>query len=220
MSNRGLLATCVVLALWTSTASAQAQRGFFASVNIGSSETSFHPTSVARIDDREQSFDVGIGYAFGPYFAIQAAWHDYGQVTGFVVCPPEGCTLPPGECLLPEGCTLPGECPPAVCFAFIQPAPVQVDISGWSARLTGSLPLGSRFAAFASVGVVGWDASTDAIVTLPDGSRVDDLDDSGEDLVYGAGLQWHVSDRWSLQAFYEHVDLDIESGKLGATFRF
>jgi opacity protein-like surface antigen len=208
MSNRVLLA-CVALALWTSTASAQAQRGFFASVNIGSSETSFHPTSVARLDDREQSFDVGIGYAFGPYFAIQGAYHDYGQVTGFVACPPEGCMLAPGEC--PPG---------SVCFAFMQPVPVQVDISGWSARLTGTLPLGSRFAAFASVGVIDWDTSADAIVTLPDGRRVDDLDDSGKDLVYGAGLQWHVSDRWSLQAFYEHVDLDIESGKLGATFRF
>jgi hypothetical protein len=178
-------------------------------VNIGSSETSFHPTSVARLDDREQSFDVGIGYAFGPYFAIQGAWHDYGQVTGLVVCPPEGCMLGPDEC--PPG---------SVCFAFMRPVPVQVDISGWSARLTGSLPLGSRFAAFASVGVIDWDTSADAIVTLPGGRPVDDLDDSGEHLVYGAGLQWHVSDRWSLQAFYEHVDLDIESSKLGATFRF
>jgi hypothetical protein len=57
-------------------------------------------------------------------------------------------------------------------------------------------------------------------VTLPGGRRVDDLDDSGEDLIYGAGLQWYVSDRWSLQVFYEHVDLDIESAKLGAEFRF
>ncbi|MGH8192987.1 MAG: outer membrane beta-barrel protein [Woeseiaceae bacterium] len=209
MSNGGLLAACVALALWTSTASAQVQRGFFASVNIGSSETSFHPASVARIDDREQSFDVGIGYAFGPYLAIQGTWHDYGQTTGFVVCPPEGCMLAPGEC--PPG---------SVCVVFMQPVPVQVDVSGWSARLTGSLPLGSRFAAFASVGVIDWDTSADAIVTLPDGRRVDDLDDSGNDLVYSAGLQWHVSDRWSLQAFYEHVDLDIESSKLGATFRF
>jgi hypothetical protein len=102
----------------------------------------------------------------------------------------------------------------------MRPVPVPVDISGWSARLTGSLPLGPRFAAFASVGVIAWDTSADAVVTLPDGRRVDDLDDSGEDLIYDAGLQWHVSDRWSLQAFYEQVDLDIESGKLGATFRF
>jgi hypothetical protein len=209
VSNSVLRAACVVLVLWTSTVSAQAERGFFASANIGSSRTSFHPTSVARIDEREQSFDVGIGYAFGPYFAIQGAYHDFGQVTGFVVCPPEGCMVPPDEC--PPG---------AVCLAFMRPQPVPVDISGWSARLTGSLPLGLRFAAFASVGVIAWNTSADAIVTLPGGRRVDDLDDSGEDLIYGAGLQWHVSDRWSLQLSYEHVDLDIESGKLGATFRF
>ena len=209
MSNRVLRAACVVLALWTSAVSAQAERGFFASVNIGSSKTSFHPTSVARIDEREQSFDVGIGYAFGPYFAIQGAYHDFRQLTGFVVCPPEGCMVPPDEC--PPG---------AVCAVFVRPVPVQVDISGWSGRFIGSLPLGKRFAAFASVGVIDWNTSADAIVTLPGGRRVDDLDDSDEDLIYGAGLQWHVSDRWSLQVFYEHVDLDIESAKLGATFRF
>lgn len=209
MSNGVLRAACVVLVLWTSAVSAQAERGFFAGVNVGSSRTSFHPAPVARIDDREPSFDVGIGYAFGPYFAMQAAYHDLGDVTGFVVCPPEGCMLPPDEC--PPG---------SVCAVFILPVPVQVDISGWSARLTGSLPLGRRLAAFASVGVIGWSTSADTIVTLPGGRRVDDLDDSGEDLIYGAGLQWHVSDRWSLQVSYEHVDLDIESGKLGATFSF
>ena len=178
-------------------------------MNVGSSRTSFHPTSVARIDEREQSFDAGVGYAFGPHFAIQGAYHDFGQVTGFVVCPPEGCVVPPGEC--PPG---------AECFAFMRPVPVRADISGWSARLTGALPLGPRFAAFASVGVIDWSSSAGAIVTLPGGRRVDDLDDSGKDLIYGAGLQWHLADRWSLQVFYEHVDLDIESSKLGATFRF
>lgn len=209
MSNRVLCAACVVLALWTSTVSAQAERGFFASVNVGSSRTSFHPSSVARIDDREQSFDVAIGYAFGPYFAIQAAYHDFGHVTGFVVCPPEGCTADPDEC--PPG---------SVCVVFMLPVPVPVDISGWSARLTGSLPLGNRVTAFASVGVIDWRTSADAIVTLPGGRRVADLDDSGEDLVYDAGLRWHMSDRFSLQAVYERVDLDIESAKLGVTFRF
>jgi hypothetical protein len=50
------------------------------------------------------------------------------------------------------------------------PVPVQVAISGWSARLTGSLPLGPRFAAFASVGVIDWNKSADAIATLPGGA--------------------------------------------------
>lgn len=209
MNNRVLQAACVMLALWTSVAPAQAQRGFFASANIGSSETSFRPTPVARLDDRDQSFDVGIGYVFSPYFAIQGTYQDFGQGTGVVACPPEGCMLPPGEC--PPG---------SVCVVFMRPVPVQVDISGWSARLTGSLPVGRRFAAFASVGVVAWNASADTIVTLPSGRRVDDLDDSGADLLYGAGLQWHLSDRWSLQASYEYVDLDIESGKFGVSFRF
>lgn len=71
-----------------------------------------------------------------------------------------------------------------------------------------------------SIGLIARDTSAAEIVRLPGVGSVDDLDASGEDLIYGAGLRWHVSNRWSLQVSYERVNLDIDSAKLGATFRF
>lgn len=199
----------VFLALTAGAVQAQADRGFFATAQLGRSDTDFHPSAFARIDDSESSYEIGIGYRFNEHLAIRAGWQDFGEVTGFVQCPEDGCLVDEDD-----GCPF-GD----MCFAFVQPVPVGVDISGWSARVTGSLPFAGRFAGFASIGVVAWDTSASTVVTLPGVGAVDDLDDSGEGLLYDAGLRWDVSDRWSLEAAYERVNLDIDSFKLGVVFR-
>lgn len=100
-------------------------------------------------------------------------------------------------------------CPPEV-DCELQAIPEKVEIDGWSAALIGTVPIGQRFAAFGKLGVVAWDAS----------ARSPSLNDSGEDLIYGAGLRWEVSDRWGVDVAYEEVDLDIRSVKVGALFHF
>lgn len=100
-------------------------------------------------------------------------------------------------------------CPPEVlCIVAFSPEEVKVD--GWSASLVGTLPLSDKFAVFGKLGVMAW--NTDA--------RSASLNDSGEDLMYAAGVNWNLSERWGIQLSYEELNLDIRSSKLGAVFRF
>jgi OOP family OmpA-OmpF porin len=100
-------------------------------------------------------------------------------------------------------------CPPEVlCILAFSPEEVEVD--GWSATVVGTLPISNKFAVFGKLGMMAWD--TDA--------RSSSLNDSGEDLIYAAGISWNLSERWGIQLSYEELDLDFRSSKLGAMFRF
>jgi hypothetical protein len=103
------------------------------------------------------------------------------------------------------------ECPPEVlCVApniiggFVE----DVSFDGWSAALRGTVPINENLALFGTLGAITWDASARH------------LNDSGTDLIYGAGVIWNFAERWGVQFSYEKVDLDIETGKLGILYRF
>ena len=83
-------------------------------------------------------------------------------------------------------------------------------MTGWSASLVGTLPLNDDFSVYGQLGLLSWDAS----------ARSPTLNDSGTDLLVGAGLNWHVSKQWAISAGYEVADVDIKSTKLGLQFRF
>ena len=186
------LTLAAVAALLFGPGSAEADTGWFALAGIGDSSAELGPF-LGSVTGDERSFEVAVGYAFTPYLAAQAGWHDYGDYGG---------ELP---CIVPD-------CP--------QPSlPFEMGLDGWSLRVTGAYPFAGRFAAFASVGVLVWEAEQRfapvdglAIFTGP-GTE-------GDDFLYEAGLRWRLSDRWNLQASYEKVELDIESAKLGVLFRF
>lgn len=102
-----------------------------------------------------------------------------------------------------------GGCPPEVlCLRRLPPEDVQID--GWSGQLVGSLPLVPDLSLFAKAGWVGWEIS----------AARPSLRDSGDGLIYSAGLHWAASQRIALQASYEEVDLDIAAAKVGLVFRF
>lgn len=186
------IAVSTVLAV--ASGAARAETGFFAFASVGDSSAKLDELTFQPPSDDGRSFEIGFGYAFNPYLAVQAAYHDFGDYDSEVLC------VPPDA---------PFECPPI---------PFQADISGWSLRVTGSYPLGEQFAAFANAGVLVWDA--DLSFALADDSAVFTNSSEGDDLIYEAGLRWRFSDRWNLQASYEKVNLDIETAKLGVLFRF
>lgn len=177
--------TLTSAALAASAAQAQPSSNFYAVASVGYSDTSFRPTVNDVIDDDDQSFEVGIGYAFNRYLSVQGSYHDFGEPTGFANCPPG-----------------------VLCITVTTPEPVEVD--GWSASVIGHLPLGERLSLFGKAGILSWDTSASS----------SSLDDSGEDLLVGAGVSWQLTDRWGVELAYERVDLDIDSGKLGVAFRF
>lgn len=185
--NLGLGVTCAIFAmdLVTPALSAEPARDFFVFANVGNADANFRPTINDVIDDSDRSFELGVGYAFNPYLALQGSYQDFGEPTGFAGCPPE-----------------------VLCIQAFSPEPVQID--GWSASLAATLPVGDAFGVYANLGFIAWDAS----------ARSPSLNDSGQDVIYGAGVNWNVSERWGLRLSYEWADIDIDSAKFGALFRF
>lgn len=207
--KKSFIAVSAVLAM--STGTTWADTGYFAVANIGDSSADLATSFSPPLSDDDRSFEIGVGYAFNPHLSVQAGYHDFGDFHGELElpCPPNSFCLPPDEC--PPG---------TICLA---PPPIQVpfrvDVTGWSLRVTGAYPLGERFAAFASAGVLVWDA--DLRFALEGGTAIfTGFGTEGDDLMYEAGLRWRLSDRWNIQASYEKADLDIESTKLGVLFRF
>lgn len=190
--------TCIVVstAFLMAMGTARADTGFFAVVNVGDSSADLDSFFLPLLSDDDRSFEIGGGYVFNRHLAVQAGYHDFGEFDGEIAaCPPDTfCVSPPV-------------------------IPFRVDVSGWSLRVTGSYPLGQRFAAFASVGVLVWDM--DLQFMLGDNQAIFSSNRTeGDDAMYEAGLRWRLSDRWNLQASYEKVHLDLDSTKLGVLFRF
>lgn len=100
-------------------------------------------------------------------------------------------------------------CPPEVDCSLVSTAE-PVDIDGWSAAVVGKLPLGRGFSLFGKAGVTAWDASAASAT----------LNDSGTDLLYGAGAWWSATEQWSVVVQYEEVNLDIRSVKAGIVLEF
>ncbi len=84
---------------------------------------------------------------------------------------------------------------------------------GFALRTLGFLPLGTRAELFGAAGFYDWEAETETV-------KVDD----GTDLTYGLGLQFHLSDRWSLRGewarFVDVVGGDVDWVSLNAVFWF
>ena len=93
---------------------------------------------------------------------------------------------------------------------------VDIRADGYTLRLTTSIPLGSNLSLFGRAGAFIWEA--DARV---DGLRTEGFDD--ENLYYGAGADFKVSERLSLLGDWTRYELDdTESDviSIGLRYRF
>jgi OOP family OmpA-OmpF porin len=175
------------ISLFAPAAAADEEAHFYTFLNVGNADTDYR-TIVDAVSDDDRSFELGVGYAFNRYWAMQGSYHDFGEPAGFVAqCSPD-----------------------VVCIAstIIGGFPEQVSFDGWSVALRGTLPVSEHFALFGKLGVVAWDAQSAH------------LSDSGEDLVYGAGVIWNVTGPWGVQFTLEELDLDIQTVSLGVIYRF
>lgn len=102
-------------------------------------------------------------------------------------------------------------CPPDMaCIAIVPFSREPVEIDGWAVALRGNLPLTDNLSGFIRLGLLAWDTSARTAV----------LNDSDTDLLFGIGLAADLGDRFGLQASFEQVELDIETVKVGVTYRF
>lgn len=102
-------------------------------------------------------------------------------------------------------------CPPDVlCIEIVPFSREEVSVDGWSVALRGALPVTDSLSVFGRLGFLSWDAS----------ARSQGLNDSGTDVLYGAGIAADLNDRFGLQLSYEKAEVDIETVKLGVRLRF
>lgn len=103
-------------------------------------------------------------------------------------------------------------------------ADIDLDVSGIDLFLTGTLPIGETFYAFAKAGMISWDAELDAVIREDDGeggviTTPLSADDSGEDPAYGAGFGMNLGDHAKVQVDYTVYDFgDVDGDFLAASF--
>ena len=96
---------------------------------------------------------------------------------------------------------------------------VKLSSNGTFIAALARLPIGEVFAPYAKVGYVVYDART----TLTSGGITVTESEGGEDLLYGAGLEFRMGDHFRLRAEYEVVDVrdvDFDIVSIVATYQF
>lgn len=98
---------------------------------------------------------------------------------------------------------------------------VDVDIDGdvWDLSVRPTLPLGDNFRAF---GIVGWSNYDFKIAASAPGITVSDSD-SGDEMHYGLGAAFDLTDSWTLRGEWVTVDVsDADFGmfSVSATYNF
>lgn len=102
-------------------------------------------------------------------------------------------------------------CPPEFACLII-PLLAEAELTGISMSLIGSYPVTERLDAYGKIGLLSWDVDFKDISSA--------FDDSGEDLLYGVGLNWSIDDQWKIFVEFSQVDLDIDTTSMGVQFHF
>lgn len=187
----GLLAGLAALA--AGPAGAQ-DPGFFAFADVGKADAERFVGEVDVIDGDDFSWDLGVGYSFSRFVALQFAYHDFGDVEAIAGCPPDLL------CIADDGTPIQAS------------SPDTVKVEGLSLAIVGNYPLPNLpIGLFAKIGAIDWDSDWEGNTFL---------DESGTDLILGAGVSWAPSERVTLKLAYEEADIEIKSVTLGAAFRF
>lgn len=137
---------------------------------------------IDEVDDVIEDFDLDdtswkafVGWRFNPYFAIEAAYVDFGN---------------PGDTFETSGSS----------------GDYQIDLAGFAPYLVGSYPIGP-VELYGKLGYYIYDLAVD--VDIDDlGGDVFSSDDSGEDVVYGAGIGVTFLERAHARLEYEVVDIE------------
>ena len=193
------LLTSFVLAgsLVHSSPAAAADRGFYFSAKIGSTdvEQSFGDAVEQLVDGDEDSLAFEVGFAFSKYLAVQAGYHDFGEIPG-LLC---------GE----GGCDGAGSPPLAV---------LEAETKAYSAAAVVRLPLPLGFSIFGKAGVVFFESEIDVIGDDGASEFLDDFSD--EDVILGVGARFELPGPFSVFGEWEQIAGDIETLSLGVTIAF
>ncbi|HKQ82013.1 MAG TPA: outer membrane beta-barrel protein [Steroidobacteraceae bacterium] len=155
------------------------------------------------MDKSDTLFGALVGYQFGPYFAVEAAYLDLGKAdydNDAVIFSPTlgGMTINGGLSLESSGPALSG---------------------------IGILPLSESFDLYARLGVFFSDTKLKVSIE----GESDSLSGNDEDLFYGLGASWNIGTSWTLRLEYQMFEKvgkknetgegDVDAVTLGVLYR-
>ena len=229
----GILATFLVL---PSIAAAD-DGGWYLAADLGKTHYSDHakfdsallritsPTSPVTFDDDGSGHRIAIGRRFSPYWGFEAGYVDLGEATAHM----SGISFTTGlTCGLP-------------CESSYDIDP-KLKARGWTAELTGRLPLGADWALDGRAGFMRWrlDLDTDVTPTMsppygntsvPGGKS---FNGHGTKATYGFDVSWSFAEHWAARlgwdkyksmsyavaAFVTGSPVDVNMRSLGIEYRF
>lgn len=115
---------------------AENQNPIYMLVSYGESDTEFSVSSNDTVQGDDRALEIGLGFAFSEYLAIEGSYQDFGDPDGFVGCPPE-----------------------VLCIAIVPFSREPVEMDGWAAALRGALPITETLSVFGRIGLLAWDSS-------------------------------------------------------------
>ena len=163
---------------------------------LGSTDTSVDVTTAfpQLIDGDDNSASYGLGFKLGGHLAVQAEFHDLGNVPGIgLTCPIED------PVCIPEG------------------LPVEVDSFAISVAVVPHVLLTNRLRLYGKLGVISWDSDISVVGELA-GDFLEQRSD--EDLVYGAGLRFQIPGPFDVFAEYERIADFFDTVAIGASYGF
>ena len=185
---------------------------FYATANVGYSKLDADFTGWTDVDDTDTAYSVGIGYGFNDYVAIEAGWLDIGKASASTSASGSG--------------TLYGK-----PFSYTGNLSTEYEADGFYIDAIVSPIVVEKFKAYAKVGVYFWDmdaeASASASLTY-DGTTYAanakaDASQSGEDLFFGFGLSYDITENLTVRTDwtrYDVSDADIDVFAVGIVFKF
>lgn len=136
--------------------------------------------AVSEFEGADLAARAFLGVRLGPYVALEAGYHDFGEPDGRVAfIDPEN---PP---------TGPFDAPPS--------SRVAIGATGYDAVLIGILPLDRDLSVYAKAGLIRWDAET----TYDGGTRTRE---DGEDLIWGVGTTYRGTGPLRIRIEAEFID--------------
>ena len=196
MRRRAALAPPILLLAALVAAPAAEAGGLYAVAKLGNTDTSINLATGFGdlIDGDDNSATYGFGLRLGRNLAVQAEYHDLGNVPGLrTACP------------IDEPICIP------------QALPVRVDSSALSLSVLPHLLLTRRIRLYGKLGVVSWDSDIFALTGLAD-QLLEQRSD--EELIYGAGLRLELPGPIDGFAEYERIADVFDSVAIGGTWGF
>ncbi|MCC7488008.1 MAG: outer membrane beta-barrel protein [Gammaproteobacteria bacterium] len=185
-----------------------AQAGWYAGVGIGSSSFDDEvgtqsaladairaqgPDSASfKVDDSDSGWKIFGGFQFNEYFALEGQYVDIGSAKTSASGSYDG-GEGGGQAFSGSG---------------------EVDVTGFGVNAVGSLPfMDNHFSLVGKIGVFRWMADQSGTTSLGGGgdwcaANACGTDDEGIEVTYGAGLDWHITDRITARALWENFNLE------------